>query len=253
MINRPVNTSGLTGLIFTTLPHTLPSRTVEIGLMSITENSFTPDYSLSEYPITVSYGTGARSEMVLRGSYFIREEATAAKTRGAGDAELSWKWNVRQQPEHSISPAVALFATGIAPTGSNGERMNSVTHWGLRLGVTAGSELLIADYVLGIYADAQLCLQDLEDPELRDRYYRANIGVLFPISKHRNLQLLVEHNIMRDRDKISVDGVDFNAVTTGLRLVGERFNMTFGTQFIRRLAEGYEDSSKVVGIISMKL
>jgi hypothetical protein len=253
MINRPVNTSGMTGLIFTTAPQTLPPKTVEIGLMSITENSFTPDYSLSEYPVTVSLGTGARSEMALRGSYLIRDEATASKTRGAGDTVLSWKWNLRQQPENSASPAVALLATGVAPTGSNGERMNSVTHWGARLGISVGSEILMADYVLGIYADAQLCLQDLDDPELRDRYYRFNVGMLFPISKHRNLQLLVEHNIMSDRDEITVDGVDFSAVTTGIRLVGERFNLTFGAQFIHKPSEDYGDSSKVVGIISIKI
>jgi hypothetical protein len=34
--------------------------------------------------------------------------------------------------------------------------------------------------------------------------------------------------------------------------VGERFNMTFGSQFINKHAADYGDSSKIIGNISMK-
>jgi len=253
MINRPVNSSGLTGLIYTTMPQTLPVRTFEAGLMMTTENSFKPDYTLTSYPLTISYGVGRNSEIALRAAYWRTEESDLASSRGFGDTELSYKWNIRPQDERSAIPGIALFVTGILPTGDRDAGTNVVQHWGMRAGLSAGSEIELENYILGVYADCQVAVQDLSDEQYRDRYQMLNLGALFPISKYRNLQLIIEYNRMGGRDRSTLHEVDYSAVTYGLRLVKERFNLTVGTQFMHKHAEGYEDSSRISGIISVKL
>jgi len=50
-----------------------------------------------------------------------------------------------------------------------------------------------------------------------------------------------------------VEGGDYTAATYGLRLLSEQFNLTIGTQFLRKRTEGYGNSGRVVGLMSMKL
>jgi hypothetical protein len=88
---------------------------------------------------------------------------------------------------------------------------------------------------------------------LRDSYTLLNAGILVPISKYRNLQMLVEFNSRSGKDLLNIDDGDYSAVTYGLRLVSEQFNMTFGTQFIHRATQGYDNSSKLLGMLSVKL
>lgn len=253
LINRPVNNSGLTGLISTTMPQTLPEGTLETGLMLISENSFTPDYTITSYPLAICYGTGRSSEVALRAVYLHTQESDLASSRGFGDTELSWKWNLRKQPESSSSPGIALFFTGILPTGDREAGMNTVQHWGMRAGLSAGSEVELADYIFGAYADGQIAVQDLSDQQYRDRYQMLNLGMLFPISKYRNLQMIVEYNRMGGRDSTMLHEVDYTAMAYGLRLVSERLNITIGTQLMRKSAEEYGNSSRISGVISVKL
>ncbi len=258
MINRPVNSDGMTGLLVTTIPFTLPKKTVEIGAAVITENSHVPDFTLATYPVLVAYGLSDNSELAVRGSYVTLDTAGTAtagtvKSRGAGDTTVSYKWNFRKQHENSIAPAISLFLTGILPTGDREAGTNTVDHWGARLGISAGSEIPIEDYTLGVYADAQLVVQDLSDDSARDRKQLFNAGILLPISKYRNLQMLVEYNTMGGQDVSHLFETNFSAVTYGIRLVSERFNLTFGAQFIHRTATGHEDSTKVFSMMSYKI
>lgn len=253
IVNRPVNISGMTGLIMTTSPFTLPPRSLEIGIMTLSESSLTPNYTSTEYPLTVSLGLSHNSEIALKSAFHYIKETPDKISRGLGDTELSYKWNLRPQTELSSIPGIALIATGIFPTGDRDAGMNSVTHWGARMGISLGSELIWEDHIIGIFADGQFAVQDLSDEELRDSYTLINTGILFPISKYRNLQLMLEYSRRKGKDVITVDGVDFSAVTFGLRLVNERFNLTFGTQFIHKFQEGYADSTRVIGMMSVKL
>ena len=253
MINRPVNISGLTGLIETTAPYTLPARTVELSTGIMTEQSYLPDFSLSTTNASITYGIAGTWEIALKGSYLSEEESHVLQRRGAGDAELSAKWNFLPPKEYSSRPAVSLFFGGIAPTGDRDEGTNSVEHWGVRLGLAIGSEVLIEDYVMGIYADGQAIAQDLSDTQKRVLYHRANMGVLLPISKYRNLQMFVEYNRQKGKDVTSVHDEDHSAMTYGLRLVSTRFNLTIGTQFINRFDEGMDNTSKVSFLVSLKL
>lgn len=256
MVNHPVNTSGLSGLLITTSPYTLPPGTIEIGASILSENSVRPDYTITEYPLSVTVGMSNNSELALRSSYFtITEDATdvAVITRKTGDIELAYKWNFLPQPEASMRPAVALIVAGSIPTENNSDmKINSVSHWGLRLGIAAGAEISWKDHILAIYADGQMAGQDLTENRLMDLHGIFNAGLLFPISKYQNLQMFIEYSMVTGRDIIALNGGDYTALTSGLRLVNERFNLTIGTQFLRKTRESYNNSGRVIGLMSMK-
>lgn len=255
MINRPVNAIGLTGLLATTAPFVLDSGTVEVGVGAISEASTTPDTAVSEYFMTVTVGLGRGTELSVRGSYVKLEDKTVppgTQDRGAGDGGLSFKWNFLAQKEGSPVPALALFGTAVLPTGDSEAGTNSVLHWGGRLGMSAGTEISWEDHVIAIYADASVAVQDLSDEEFRDAFHTVNAGLALPISKYRNLQLVVEYTIVSGRDVLTFEGPDYSAVTTGIRLVTERFNLSMATEFVNRQPEGYDNASRIVGVLSMK-
>jgi hypothetical protein len=253
MVNRPVNTSGLTGLLLTTMPFTLPTRAVEIGVAVLSEDSTIPSYAITQLPVvTITTGIAQGMEVGLKGSYFQTTDISGTKSRGVGNTELSYKWNFWPQKEFSAVPAVALIATAIAPTGDKDIVQNEVIHWGTRFGLAAGSEIEWGSHVLGIYADAQLMVHDLSDDRAKDIYGIVNAGLLFPISKYRNLQMLIEYTLVSGKNKLTVEDGDYSAITTGLRLVSERFNLSIGTQFQHKTLTGYENSNRLVGMMSLK-
>jgi len=253
MVNRPVNTSGLTGLLFTTIPFTLPTRSVEVGVAVLSENSTIPKYTITQLPVvTITTGIAQGMEVALKESYFQTTEISGNKARGAGNTEVSYKWNFLPQKEFSAQPAVALITTGIAPTGDKDIVQNEVNNWGMRFGLTAGSEIEWGAHVLGVYADAQVMVHDLSDEQYKDIYGILNAGILFPISKYRNLQMLIEYNMVSGKNKNTLEDGDYSAITSGLRLVSERFNLSIGTQFLHKKITGYENSNRLVGMISLK-
>ncbi len=258
IVNRPVNSSGLTGLLFTTAPYTMAPGTVEIGAAVLSENSHVPDYRLTEYLLTATTGISPHSELAVRFSYFNLSEGptvTAPTERQAGNIELSYKWNFLYQDEGSPKPSISMIVTGIAPIENEGDsaiNINDVNHWGMRLGISAGSEISWQEHILAIYADIQLAGYDLTEKRLRDVHEILNAGLLFPISKYRNLQMFLEYNMVHGKDKITVTGGDYSAITYGLRMVSERINVTLGTQFLRKDVGGFDSSNRVIGLISVK-
>ncbi len=258
LLNRPVNSSGLTGLLFTTAPYTMAPGVFEVGAAVLSENSIVPDYRLTEYALTATSGFSPHSELAVRFSYFNLSEGptvTVPTERQAGNFELSYKWNFLYQDEGSPNPSVSMIVTGIAPIenmGENGMNINDVNHWGMRLGISAGSELSWREHILAIYADIQLAGYDLTEKRLRDVFEILNAGLLFPISKYRNLQMFMEYTIVHGKDEITVTGGDYSALTYGLRMVNERLNVTLGTQFLRNDVGGFNDSNRVIGLMSVK-
>jgi len=256
MVNRPVNTSGLTGLLFTTAPYTQLPGKLEIAASILTENSVKPEYRISEYPLSITVGMKNNSEMALRGSYFNIKEGptdTATTLRQTGDIELSYKWNFMPQPEYSIIPGIALIITGLAPTEKiSSKKMSSLAHWGMKVGLSTGTEVMWKDHVLGIYADAYLAGQDLTEQRLRDLYEIMNAGLLLPISKYRNLQMFMEYTLVHGKDIISLSGGDYSSLTYGVRLASERFNLTIGTEFLHKKPENFDNSGRVSGLMSIK-
>src|SRR5512143_2508538 len=257
IINRPVNISGLTGLLVTTGPYTATPGTVEVAASILYENSLTPEFTTTEYPASVTVGLPHNSELALRGSYFELKEGptpTAAVERKAGDLQLSYKWNFLPQAESSIVPAVSLFVSGVIPMEkSSDEKINTVDRWGFAAGLSAGTEIEWSDHILGLYADAQIRGRDPDEKQRRDIWGVMNAGLLFPISKFRNLQIIFEYTIVRGREKITVEGGDYSAATYGLRLLSERLNITIGTQILRKRTEGFDNSGRIFGLMSVKL
>jgi hypothetical protein len=257
MINRPVNVHGMSGLLFTTIPFTLSDGAFEVALGALSENSTKPNYTRTEIPtVNITAGIGQNKELAVKTSYFRKtDNDTNQKERATGNTELSYKWNFLPQNESSQLPALAAIITGIAPSGEQKDAAEPgrVTHWGARLGLSAGREILWGDHVIGIYGDLQMVVHDLSDENIRDRYALANAGLLFPISKYRNLQILLEYTKLSDIDRETTEGGDYSAITYGLRLVSEGFNLSIGTQFIHKQIEGFDDSSRIVGMMSLKL
>ena len=254
LINRPVNTSGLTGLLFTTAPYTLPKGKLEAGTAVLTETSTIPHYTVSQIPaVFISSGIAQDMELAISTRYLKKTTGDNLKARGAGDTELTYKWNFLPQRESSSMPSLALLMAGTAPTGDRDLDLATVVHWGARLGLSAGTELLWGEHVLGIYADGQVVVHDLSDARYRDRYGLINAGLLLPISKYRNLQMFVEYSQVAGIDKINATGGDYTGITYGLRLVNERFNITFGTQFLHKAVTGFDNSKRIVGMMSLKL
>jgi hypothetical protein len=196
------------------------------------------------------------AELGIKGSYIHIKEGTSAAAptqRKTGDFEILYKWNFFPQTEGSIRPAFSLIAGGGIPTGNNEDmKINAVNHWGLMLGISAGTEISWRDHVLGIYADANVKGSDPAEKRLRDIYEVVNAGLLFPISKYQNLQMLFEYTMVHGKERIALDGGDYSALNYGLRLVNEQFNLTVGSQFLRKQTEGYENSDRVIGLMSMK-
>jgi hypothetical protein len=257
MVNRPVNTSGLTGLLVTTGPYTAASGTFEVAASILYENSVTPEFARTEYPLSVTVGLPHNSELGLRGSYFELKEGptgTAAVERKTGDLQLSYKWNFLPQAESSIIPAVSLLVAGMVPMERNTDPIfNEADKWGFALGLSAGTEIGWSDHILGIYADAQLRGRDPDEKRLRDLWEVVNAGLLFPVSKFRNLQILLEYTIVHGKEQVTAEGGDYSAATYGLRLLSEQFNLTIGTQFLRKRTEGFRNSGRVVGLMSLKM
>jgi len=254
MVNRPINTNGLTGLLYTTTPYTLPSGVIETGYASMSEDSAIPNYTLNEYALVLAAGIGHDMEVAVRSTFFSKQTGTTAsqKSRGASNVELLYKWNFKPQQEYSAMPGVALLLTAIFPREDNTSDFNQVKNWGARIGFSAGSEISWEEHIFGIYADATMVLRDLSSSQYRDRYGSMNAGILLPISKQRNLQLFLEYGFVGGKEVSNVYGLDYSAITYGLRMVSERVNLTIGTQFQHKERKDYGNSGKVVGMASVK-
>jgi hypothetical protein len=253
LINRPANTSGLTGLLLTTSPFTIAPGSIELGFAAISEKSATPGYSLNELPlVTIQYGMTETMELALKGSYFHETTDAGIRQRSAGDTQLSYKWNFLPQNKSSSLPALALILTGIAATGKREANFEGVSHWGAKFGLATGREIAWGDHIVGLYADAQVVVHDQSDGRSRDSYGVMNAGLIFPISKYRNLQMLLEYTIVNGVDKVTQEGGDYSAITYGLRMVTERFNLSIGTQFLRKDVEGFDNSTRIIGMTSIK-
>lgn len=80
----------------------------------------------------------------------------------------------------------------------------------------------------------------------------ANAGVLFPISKYRNLQMFFEYSIVHGKDFMTLSGDDYSSLNYGLRLISERLNITLGTQYLHKRSEMYDRVGRVGGTMSIK-
>jgi hypothetical protein len=259
VVNHPVSISGLTGLLFTTAPYTLNRGTIEVGTGILSEKSEFPKFTVIEYPVSISAGLPHNAEMALRCSYYQIKEGptdTATTERKTGDLDLSYKWNFMPPQEDSARPALALILGGSIPTEDSNKlkssSISSVTHWAVRVGLSGGTEIIWREHIFEIYIDAQAVGQDPTETRLSDFYGVYSSGLLLPISKYQNLQMFAEYTVVNGKKRLSAVGGDYSALTYGLRLVSERFNLTIGSQFLRKETESFGNSDRVMAMMSMK-
>ena len=259
VVNHPVNTSGLTGLLFTTAPYTLNPGTIEVGAGILSENSDFPQFTITEYPVSITTGLPHNSELALRSSYYQIKQGptgTASAERKTGDLDLVYKWDFMPPKEDSERPAFALILGGSIPTEDSTDIMSSsissVTHWAVRFGLSGGTEIAWREHIFGIYADAQAVGQDLTEKRLSDSYGVYNAGLLLPISKYQNLQMFAEYSLVQGKKRLTVAGGDYSGFTYGLRLVSERFNLTIGSQFLHKQNESFGNSDRMMAMMSVK-
>jgi len=253
LINRPVNINGFTGLIMTTTPFTMPRGTLETALSGTSETSSVPDFTLSEFLASLTLGITSNMEIALRGSYLTLESGLDPhKKRGSGDAELLYKWNFLPPGEKVYIPAAAVLLSVQGLTGDRDNGFQRFHNWGAKIGLSIGREINFEEHIIGVYVDGQLAVEDLNRNEYRDRYGVFNAGMLLPISKRQNLQLLLEYSTITGKFYEDIDGKDSTTITYGIRLVSERFNLTVGDQFIHKDLAGKTNSGKMIGTISVK-
>jgi hypothetical protein len=254
MVNHPINKHGLTGLLYTATPYTLAQGVIETGLSSLSEDSATPAYTQNEYAVLLAAGIGHDMELAVRSTFFSQQTGTTAiqKARSIGNVEVLYKWNFMPPQEYSAKPAVAITVTALFPPEDYKSGFTQVKNWGAHIGISAGSEISWEEHILGIYADAALALHDLSNSQYRDRYGIMNAGILVPVSKQRNLQLFLEYGFVGGKDVVNVYGLDYSAITYGLRMVNESVNLTIGTQFQHKAMLGYGNSGNVIGMGSLK-
>lgn len=73
VINRPPGIQGLTGLLVTNSAFTQPSGKLALGISIMAEDSETPDYSVMQMPLTLTFGISRDIEIGLKGKTLATE------------------------------------------------------------------------------------------------------------------------------------------------------------------------------------
>ena len=252
VINRPPNIQGLTGLLVMNSAFTRPAGTLAVGASALVEDSKTPDYSVVQVPITLTYGITDTIEAGIKVKYVNYAKSLES---GPGDSELAVKW--RLNTHSATSPELAIGLAGILPTADDTKGLNDVVNWGAKFMVLATSETRIGDNsFLGIYLETQAVFIDGfsagNGTNTQDRYGVINIGLLLPISESNRLQAMLElsDNVRKRHTRTVLAEGDQSGVTPALRYVTDTLSVTAGIQFLRKDTKGYEDTLRWIGTLS---
>lgn len=255
VVNRPVNIQGLTGLAITNSAYTQPKGKFTIGLSGILENSDVPNYSVGEGILTGTYGVTDRIEVGFKGRAVGTNFGSSENRQiGAGDTDLLVKWRLSSQDEDL--PAIAVGAALTLPTGDETKGFHEVKHEGVRLMLIGANEKEMPEdnIVIGLYAEGQIVLNDqLESKQndpYRDKYGVLNAGILVPVTKGRQLQVMMEFNYVTKKNVITPEGGDYTGWTPGLRFVTPSLNITAGVQFLTKDQPGFENDRRYIGTLS---
>jgi hypothetical protein len=257
VINRPPCIQALTGLLVTTSAFTQTAGSLTFGASLTAENSKTPDYSVYQIPVTLTYGVSESIELGLKGKALATENVSApGRERGAGDTEVLAKWRFVDQ---SVTfPALALGIGGILPSGNEKKDLNEVVHWGMKILALASSEArILDDSFLGLYVEAQAVFIDEfaragSTTPGAERYGIINGGMLFPLAFGGHLQAIIEYNqlLYKSNWRPPLNERNFNALMPALRYVTKRLNVSMGAQIINKEQAGYDSTVRYIGAMS---
>ncbi len=255
VVNRPVNIQGLTGLIITNSAYTQEKGAFTVGLSGLAENSRTPDFSIVQGIATATYGATDRIELGLKAK-MIATNLGSSSTRqtGVGDTDLLFKWRLTNQGKDL--PAIA-FGMGVTlPTGDKDKGFRECEHEVIKLMLIGSHEQeMPGNIVLGLYVEGQVVLVDQlnkNSSNMDEKYGVINAGILLPIVENNRLQLILEYNLVTDKDIPTLYEGNYTALTPGLRYVTPRLNITAGVQFLRKSDSLAGNDARYVGTISYR-
>jgi len=219
---RASNSSGSTGLVKMNSAYTIRDGEMSINLGAASESVGGTDYLHA--PVAITYGVTDRTEFGLTAKYI--SASGALNTSGMAGGEAKMKWRFRSQSEYI--PAMSLAFALMFPAGD--AALNEVSSWGARMNLLMASEAQITDTsYIGMYLD--IGATSINDSATGpDDYLNADLGLLFPVSDDKRLQLMLEFNSISGRTNTYLGTGNYSAITPGLRYASEGFKLTLGVE-----------------------
>ncbi len=256
VVNRPPSLQGLTGLMFMNTAFTRKAGNLALGITVLGENSDTPDYSIVQGNVTLTLGLADNIEIGAKAKMIYTDiGSSTTQQSGLGDSEVALKWRIRSQSEGGSIPALALGIGGILPTGDRSKGFEEVTKNGLKIMVIASSETRVLDSsFVGVHFEAQAVLVDQitrDDPPTQEMYGVINAGLNFSLNEDNSAQIMVEYNQVVRKDIPTLDMGNYTGVSLGLRYVSKFLTWSAGGQVVTKEDIGFEDTLRLVGMLSL--
>lgn len=234
---------GPSGLLFTQSADTLAPGKIEIGASFSYEQSDRPDITLNELLPTVTIGLLDRLELSARADYLF-VNVVGQEERTLQDVDISLKWRFIDENKKDNLPAAGLSFTYFKPTGK--DELRQFGSWGLKALIVSSAEAELGKpygILVGFYFNGGIMISDL-GKSFEERHSLIDFGTLFPLTKSRRLQLLLEINITNQSDTL-FEG-DYTGVTAALRYVNPHLNVTGGIQKRVRSATNIDDTNRFI-------
>lgn len=252
-IYRAPNVHGLTGLLTMNLPYTMgPGATLVVsGSYEGAEPGLYESAMSTMGALRIGFSENV--ELAVKAKMFQVDPVVGENETGVGDTEAMIKWKFRSQNENL--PAMAIGLGAIIPTAEESKGFQEVENWGGKISVTAAAEVSVfEDSYIGLYAEAQAVVIDKfgNDTAYTDKYGIINLGIAFPISDDNALVFFTEYNQVVKKDTALHLEQDYTAITPGLRLATDHFNLTVGLQSIENEVVTADDSrTRAIATLSM--
>jgi hypothetical protein len=233
-IYRAPNVHGLAGLLTMNIPHTMGAGATLVASAAY-EGAEPGLYESAMVTMgALRIGLSENVEFAVKGKLYQVDPTIGESETGLGDAEAMIKWKFRNQNENL--PAMAFGLGAILPTAEESKGFQEVENWGGKFMIAASAEMSVfEDSYIGLYAEAQAVVIDSvgNNTAYTDKYGIINLGIAFPISDNNALVFFVEHNQIVKKNTGLYLEQDYTAITPGLRLATDNFNLTVGLQDVQ--------------------
>jgi hypothetical protein len=255
VVNRPVDTQGLNGLLFMNSAFTQPAGHVAVGTFLLYEKStgLPQSFSIIQGGASLTMGITNAIEVGVKGKGVrLNYKGLSSPEIGQGDTDVLVKWKILSQEESH--PALALGFAWSFPTGDKTKGLNEINEESVRFMLMASKEKRFLDNsFIGVYLEAQEVMNDVsrESSALYDKYAVFSAGALFPISDDNRVQAMLEYGRTYKKGSATFGTYkDYSGLTPGLRFVTEHLNVSAGIQFLNKTDSDYPNDQQYVGTIS---
>lgn len=244
-VRTPATVFGPSGLIFTQSADTLSPGKMEAGFSVTHEHSSTdPDFIINEVSATMAFGLPGRIELAVHAPYMFNFESHGEDNAGMEGGDLSVKWRFLDQDVDLGLPALGLTLSYFFPIGNQKRGFEVVDSWGIKALLIASTQANLSRslydfYYVGFYADGGIFIRDIGEPS-EEKHARVDLGVLFPLTDSRQLQLILEGNTTV-RDQALFEG-NYMAITGALRYVTSHIHFSGGIQHRFKRDKGIQDT-----------